>query len=136
MFGTGISREVRSWIWLQTVHVSTRAVHGTAYNGEQIGQGRENVKIYLKEHPEICDEIEKKVRIQYHLLRMKSAGRSRKQKIGREQNKSMTDTGTADRHAESPTASGTDGPDGAGTHENASPGGFSTGTCRGCRLPM
>ena len=30
--------------------------------------GRENVKIYLKDHPEICDEIEKQVRIQYHLL--------------------------------------------------------------------
>ena len=29
---------------------------------------RENVKIFLKDHPEICEEIEKQVRIQYHLL--------------------------------------------------------------------
>ena len=39
-----------------------------AYNGDKIGQGRENAKLFLKEHTDICDEIEKKVRIQYHLL--------------------------------------------------------------------
>ena len=39
-----------------------------SYNGERIGQGRENVKVFLKDHPEICEEIEKQVRIQYHLL--------------------------------------------------------------------
>lgn len=33
-----------------------------AYMGEKIGQGRENAKIYLQEHPDICDEIDKKVR--------------------------------------------------------------------------
>ncbi len=36
--------------------------------GKKIGQGRENAKTFLKGHPEICDEIEKKVRIHYHLL--------------------------------------------------------------------
>ena len=33
-----------------------------SYNGERIGQGRENVKKYLKENPEMLDEIEAKVR--------------------------------------------------------------------------
>ena len=33
-----------------------------SYNGEKIGQGRENAKLYLDAHPEICDEIEAKVR--------------------------------------------------------------------------
>lgn len=33
-----------------------------AYMGEKIGQGRENAKIYLQEHQDICDEIDKKVR--------------------------------------------------------------------------
>ena len=33
-----------------------------SYNGEKIGQGRENAKIYLKEHPEVADEIENKIR--------------------------------------------------------------------------
>ncbi len=33
-----------------------------SYNGERIGQGRENVKKYLKQNPEILDEVESKVR--------------------------------------------------------------------------
>jgi recombination protein RecA len=34
-----------------------------SYNGERIGQGRENVKAFLKEHPEMVAEIDKKVRL-------------------------------------------------------------------------
>ena len=33
-----------------------------SYNGEKIGQGRENAKQYLKDNPEIMKNIEKKVR--------------------------------------------------------------------------
>lgn len=33
-----------------------------AYNGEKIGQGKENVKQFLKDHPEIYDELEQKIR--------------------------------------------------------------------------
>ena len=33
-----------------------------SYNGERIGQGRENVKKYLKENPDILEEVETKVR--------------------------------------------------------------------------
>ena len=36
-----------------------------AYEGNKIGQGRENTKIYLEEHPDICQEIEDKVRAYY-----------------------------------------------------------------------
>ena len=36
-----------------------------SYNGEKIGQGRDNTKQFLMEHPEIADEIEKKVRDKY-----------------------------------------------------------------------
>lgn len=39
-----------------------------AYEGEKLGQGRENSKLYLKQHPEMCDEIEKKVREHYGLI--------------------------------------------------------------------
>jgi len=38
-----------------------------SYNGERIGQGRENSKLFLKEHPELCDDIERKVRLGYGL---------------------------------------------------------------------
>ena len=33
-----------------------------SYNGEKIGQGRENAKNYLKQNPQIADDIEKKIR--------------------------------------------------------------------------
>ena len=33
-----------------------------AYNGQKIGQGKDNAKTYLKEHPEVRDEIEEKIR--------------------------------------------------------------------------
>ncbi len=39
-----------------------------AYNDQRIGQGRDNVIAFLKEHPEIRDEIEKKIRIKAGLL--------------------------------------------------------------------
>ena len=38
-----------------------------AYEGNKIGQGRENAKTYLKEHPEMCAQIEDKVREHYGL---------------------------------------------------------------------
>jgi len=38
-----------------------------SYNGERIGQGRENVKAFLKEHPEMVAEIDKKVRLGFGL---------------------------------------------------------------------
>ena len=38
-----------------------------SYNGERIGQGRENSKLFLKEHPELCDDLERKVRLGYGL---------------------------------------------------------------------
>jgi len=33
-----------------------------SYNGERIGQGRENTKAFLKEHPKVADQIEKAIR--------------------------------------------------------------------------
>ena len=38
-----------------------------AYNGDKIGQGRENAKSYLTEHPEVMAELEAKVRAYYHI---------------------------------------------------------------------
>ncbi len=38
-----------------------------SYNGERIGQGRENAKAFLKEHPEMVAEIDKKVRLGFGL---------------------------------------------------------------------
>ena len=33
-----------------------------AYNGERLGQGRDNVRLYLREHPDVAKEIEERLR--------------------------------------------------------------------------
>ena len=38
-----------------------------AYQGNKIGQGRENAKTYLKENPEICEEVDRLVREKYQI---------------------------------------------------------------------
>lgn len=68
MFGTGISREGEVLDLAAECDVVNKSGAWYSYNGERIGQGRENAKIFLKNHQEIFEEIEKKVRIQYHLI--------------------------------------------------------------------
>ena len=60
MFGTGISREGEILDLASECNVVNKSGAWYSYNGERIGQGRENVKIFLKDHPEICEEIEKR----------------------------------------------------------------------------
>ena len=62
MFGKGISREGDILDLGVTSNVVQKRGAWFAYNGDKIGQGRENAKIYLSEHPDIMEEIEQKVR--------------------------------------------------------------------------
>ena len=68
MFGTGISKEGDILDLAADCGIVNKSGAWYAYNGDKIGQGRENAKIFLKEHTDICDEIEKQVRIHYNLL--------------------------------------------------------------------
>ena len=68
MFGKGISREGDVLDLAVSVNIVNKSGAWYAYQGEKIGQGRENAKLYLKENPEVMDEIERKVRIAYHLI--------------------------------------------------------------------
>ncbi len=49
-----------------------------SYTGERIGQGRENTKTFLKEHPEMVADIEHKVRLGYGLVTDDSDGQEAK----------------------------------------------------------
>ena len=62
MFGKGISREGDILDLAANVNIINKSGAWYAYNGNKIGQGRENAKIYLKEHPEVMAEVESKVR--------------------------------------------------------------------------
>ena len=62
LYNEGISRES------EIIHLGV--LHGFidksgawfSYNGQRVGQGKENVRLFLKEHPEIAQEIEAKIR--------------------------------------------------------------------------
>jgi len=62
LYGQGISREGEI-IELGVAHKFVdKSGAWYAYNGEKIGQGKDNAREYLKEHPEIAQEIEAKIR--------------------------------------------------------------------------
>ncbi len=53
-----------SWIWQLIWSVINKSGAWYAYNGVKIGQGRENAKTYLKENPQVMEEVEMKVRVE------------------------------------------------------------------------
>ena len=63
MFGEGISREGDILDLAVTHEVVQKSGAWFAYQGEKIGQGRENAKTYLKENPDVLAEIEHQVRV-------------------------------------------------------------------------
>ncbi|MBO5179161.1 MAG: recombinase RecA [Clostridia bacterium] len=65
MYGEGISKEGNILDIGVNLNIVEKAGAWFSYNGTRIGQGRENVKQYLKDNPEIRDEIEKKIRAKY-----------------------------------------------------------------------
>ena len=69
MFGKGISKEGDVLDLADSVGIVQKSGAWFAYGGDKIGQGRENAKAYLREHPEIMDEIEHKVRVAYGLIK-------------------------------------------------------------------
>ncbi len=67
MFGTGISKEGDIVDLASDIGVINKSGAWFAYEGNKIGQGRENAKQYLKDNPQVCNEIENKVRVHFNL---------------------------------------------------------------------
>ena len=65
MYGEGVSREGEIIDIAADLNIIDKSGAWYAYNGEKIGQGKENVKLYLKEHAELANEIENKIREHY-----------------------------------------------------------------------
>jgi recombination protein RecA len=62
MYGTGISREGEI-IDLGAAHgIVEKAGSWYSYNGERIGQGKDNTRLYLQTHPDVATDIEEKIR--------------------------------------------------------------------------
>ena len=68
MFGQGISREGDVLDLAANLGIINKSGAWYAYNDAKIGQGRENAKGYLKENPDIMEEVELKVREHYGMI--------------------------------------------------------------------
>lgn len=62
MYGEGISHEGEIIDLGSECGVIEKSGAWFSYNGEKIGQGKENVKLFLKDHPEIKNDMEEKIR--------------------------------------------------------------------------
>jgi recombination protein RecA len=73
MYGFGISREGSILDVAAELGVISKSGAWYSYGDERLGQGRENVKEYLREHPEITREVELKIRQALNIAGMKAA---------------------------------------------------------------
>ena len=62
LYGEGISREGEIVELGVTHRIVEKSGAWYAYNGEKIGQGKDNAREFLREHPELATEIEAKIR--------------------------------------------------------------------------
>ncbi len=74
IYGEGISKEGNILDMAVNLDIVEKAGSWFSYNGERIGQGRENVKKYLKENPKMLEEIEGKVRADFEKVFEESLG--------------------------------------------------------------
>ena len=74
VYGQGISKEGNILDMAVNLDIVEKAGSWFSYNGNRIGQGRENVKKYLKENPEMLAEIEEKVRADFAKVFEESLG--------------------------------------------------------------
>ncbi|MFR0822121.1 MAG: recombinase RecA [Clostridia bacterium] len=74
VYGKGISKEGNILDMAVTLDIIEKSGSWFSYNGERIGQGRENVKKYLLDNPEVAKEVEEKIRANFSEAFEKSLG--------------------------------------------------------------
>ena len=79
MYGEGVSKTGELVDLASENNIIQKSGAWFSYNGEKIGQGRENVKQYLKMNPDILEEIENKVRDTYNLPLNKKGNKTKKE---------------------------------------------------------
>jgi len=80
MYGEGVSREGEIVDIASNLNILEKSGAWYSYNGEKIGQGKENVKALLKDNKKLMAELEKKVRNHYAFV---------KEEIGKEKTKKI-----------------------------------------------
>lgn len=85
MYGTGISKEGNILDVGVEADIINKAGSWYSYGEHRLGQGRENAKEFLKENPEICNEIESKIRESYGLKPNNTVKKEKKDKKEKEE---------------------------------------------------
>ena len=81
MYGEGVSKTGELVDLASENNIIQKSGAWFSYNGEKIGQGRENVKQYLKMNPDILEEIENKVRDIYNIPLNKKGNKTKKEDL-------------------------------------------------------
>ena len=74
VYGKGISKEGNILDMGVNLDIIEKSGSWFSYNGNRIGQGRENVKKYLLDNPEIMAEVEQKIRDNFEKAFERSLG--------------------------------------------------------------
>jgi recombination protein RecA len=67
MFGEGISKEGSALDIAAELEIVNKSGAWYSFEGDRLGQGRENAKLFLKENPEVFCKIENHIRLHHHL---------------------------------------------------------------------
>ena len=78
MYGEGVSKEGELCDLAQEANIIEKSGAWYSYNGNKLGQGKENVKELLKKDTKLCDEIEKKVRDFYDISKKEAIKETKK----------------------------------------------------------
>lgn len=82
MYGKGISKSGETLDLAVKLDIVNKSGAWFSYNGERLGQGRDNVKVYFEEHPELMAEIDEKIRENGDkLVAMRGAGKMKKSPV-------------------------------------------------------
>lgn len=89
MFGEGISREGSVLDRAIDSRIIVKSGSWFSYGEMRMAQGRENARTFLKDNPEVCDEIEAKIRAQLEEERQKAEAEAEAKRQARELSRSM-----------------------------------------------
>lgn len=100
MFGEGISREGDILDIASNIGIVNKSGAWYSYEGDKIGQGRENAKQFLKENPQTCAEIDQKVRGHYESIRAQETQKAEQ----KAQERAALDTPAKNTDTDAPSA--------------------------------
>ena len=96
MYGEGISRTGEVLDLAVDLGVVKKGGAWFSYNDEKLGQGRDNAKIFLKEHPDTMKEIEEKIKVRLAEEEQKQAEKKASKKKSKLEDKAAAAAGVAE----------------------------------------